>query len=88
MSVTERKQVARKSDSPSTARSLNWYDMTLLGSQEQDPRSMAGCDRFSAQVARQTPVSEGATTNTKMGLETDSGGGGSSKIISLAKREC
>ena len=48
MSVAKREQVARKSDSLGTAKSLSWYAMTLMDSQEQDPRSMVGCDKFSA----------------------------------------
>lgn len=39
-------------------------------------------------MARQALVSEGAATKNEMGLETNSGEGGSSKSTSLAKREC
>lgn len=30
VSIVEREQVARKSDSLGTTKSLNWYDMTML----------------------------------------------------------
>jgi hypothetical protein len=77
-----------------TVKSLSWYEMTQLDSQEceETPKGMVRRNRSSThdlvQVAGKLFGSKGATTTTNgvMGLETDPGGG--SRSTFLAKREC